>query len=70
MNEMICEMSGKEMKEYLEGRFHELDTDSKRLIATMLVMLEFHREFLEEKGLTDEFIDNYYESRENTFEVH
>lgn len=70
MNEMIYEMSGKEIKEYLEGRFHELDTETKRLIATMLVMLEHHREFLEEKDLTEDFIGDYYASRENPFEVH
>lgn len=70
MKEMIYEMSGKEMKEYLEENFYHLDTETKRVIATMLVHLEYHREFLEENNLTDDFIGNYYESRENPFEVH
>ena len=68
--EFVYEMTGKEIKDYLETQFHELDQETKRLIATMLVHLEYHREFLEDKNLLDEFIGDHYQFEENDFEVH
>jgi hypothetical protein len=69
MPEYVMAMSPKEMTEYLMSEFNDLPDDAKRCIATMMVMIMDHSDFLEDQGLLKNLSLNTTVTKGNCIEI-